>query len=411
MNTQTLKGFRDFLPRDVRKRNFVLNTLKQVFESYGFEPLETPVLEYAEVLTGKYGEEGDKLMYKFEDNGGRRVAMRYDQTVPLARVIAQYANDIPLPFKRYQIQNVYRAENTQRGRYREFLQVDADTIGSASPLADAEIIAMTITAYKLLGFNDFKVLINDREILKVQEAELGPWVKEGMGPKELAEMDLIVARAVDKLEKVGEERVISEISERTPYNKEQAREWLYVLKKKDSTPHIKAIFEQLEKAGIDKKHYQFYPILARGLDYYTNTIFEVITPKYPGSLGGGGRYDKLIGMFAEKQVSAVGFSFGFDRTIEVMEELQLFPDNLGGTMLLVTNMNSRALEIANEIRSKGINTELYIDDKELDKQLKYADKKGIPFVLLIEGDNLILKNMKTGVKKEVNLENLSHELS
>jgi histidyl-tRNA synthetase len=411
MTAQTLKGFRDFLPRDVRKRNYVLNTLKGVFDSYGFEPLETPVLEYEEVLTGKYGEEGDKLMYKFEDNGGRRVAMRYDQTVPLARVIAQYSNDIPLPFKRYQIQNVYRAENTQRGRYREFLQVDADTIGSSSPLADAEIIAMTITAYKKLGFNDFKVLINDREVLKVQQAELGPWVKEGMGPKELAEMDLIVARAVDKIDKIGEERVISEISEKTPYNKEQAREWLYVLKKKDSTPHIKAIFEELEKAHVDRKHYEFYPILARGLDYYTQTIFEVITPEYPGSLGGGGRYDKLIGMFAEKQVSAVGFAFGFDRTLEVMDILNLFPNDLGGTELLVTNTNEKALETANEIRNKGIRTELYIDDKDLDKQLKYADKKGIPFVLLFEGENLILKNMTNGIKKEVNLENLSHELS
>lgn len=410
MNNQTPKGFRDFLPNDVRKRNFVANTLREVFSSYGFDPLETPVLEYEETLNGKYGEEGDKLMYKFEDGGGRRVAMRYDQTVPLARVIAQYANDLPLPFKRYQIQNVYRAENTQRGRYREFLQIDADIIGSSSPLADAEIIAMTITAYKKLGFENFKLLINDREVLKLEQAKIGSWVQEGMGPKELAEMDLVVARAVDKLDKIGEERVITEISEKTPINKDQAREWLYVLKQKDMTPNIKKIFELLKEMGVDERYYQFYPILARGLDYYTSAIFEVITPNYPGSLGGGGRYDKLIGMFAEKQVSAVGFSFGFDRTIEVMQEMDLFPKDLGGTEILVTNTHSKSYHVANEIRNKGIHVELYIDEKEIDKQLKYADKKGIPFVILFESDQLILKDMRSGEKKPITLENLPNAI-
>lgn len=410
MNNQTPKGFRDFLPHDVRKRNFVANTLRDVFSSYGFDPLETPVLEYEEILSGKYGEEGDKLMYKFEDNGGRRVAMRYDQTVPLARVIAQYANDIPLPFKRYQIQNVYRAENTQRGRYREFLQIDADIIGSPSPMADAEIIALTITAYKKLGFENFKVLINDREVLKLEQAKIGSWVDKGLGPKELAEMDLAVARAVDKLDKIGEERVITEIAEKTPISADEAKEWLYVLKQKDMTPNIKKIFEHLKEMEVDERYYQFYPILARGLDYYTSAIFEVITPNYPGSLGGGGRYDKLIGMFAEKQVSAVGFSFGFDRTIEVMEELDIFPKDLGGTEILVTNTDKKALHIANDIRNKGIHVELFIDEKELDKQLKYADKKGIPFVIIFEGEGLVLKNMKTGDKKAITLENLPNAI-
>src|SRR3989344_9581175 len=162
MNVQTLKGFRDFLPQNARKRQFVLDTLKKVFESYGFEPLETPALEYEEILTGKYGDEGDKLMYRFEDLGKRKVTMRYDQTVPLARVIAQYANSLPFPFKRYQIQNVWRAENTQKGRYREFLQVDADIVGTYSPLADAEIIAVSAKCLENLGFKEFKILINDR---------------------------------------------------------------------------------------------------------------------------------------------------------------------------------------------------------------------------------------------------------
>src|SRR3989344_1172137 len=163
---QTLKGFRDFLPKEARKRQYVLDTLKKVFESYGFEPLETPVLEYEEVLLGKYGDEGDKLMYRFTDNGDRKVAMRYDQTVPLARVVAQYQNDLPLPFKRYQIQNVYRAENTQRGRFREFLQVDVDTVGTSSLLAGSEIIELAISAYQKLGFNNLIMLVNDRSVFK-----------------------------------------------------------------------------------------------------------------------------------------------------------------------------------------------------------------------------------------------------
>ena len=188
---KTLKGFRDFLPTEARKRTYVLNILKKVFESYGFEPLETPVLEYEEILSGKYGDEGDKLMYKFEDNGGRKVAMRYDQTVPLSRVVAQYANDLPLPFKRYQIQNVYRADNTQKGRYREFLQVDVDTVGSCSLLTDAEIIKLVIDAFQLLGFKNFKVLLNDRTVF------------EGIDKKAIA--------IIDKLEKIGAEKVQEEL--------------------------------------------------------------------------------------------------------------------------------------------------------------------------------------------------------
>src|SRR3972149_12062618 len=166
MKLQTLKGFRDFLPQEAKKRQFVLDALKKVFESYGFEPLETPTLEYAEILTGKYGDEGDKLMYRFKDKGDRDVALRYDQTVPLARVVAEYGEKLPMPFKRYQIQNVWRAENPQRGRFREFLQCDIDTVGASSPLADAEIIEVVINAVKKLGFKDFKILINDRENLK-----------------------------------------------------------------------------------------------------------------------------------------------------------------------------------------------------------------------------------------------------
>jgi histidyl-tRNA synthetase len=188
---RTLKGFRDFLPREARKRQYVISTLKKVFENYGFEPLETPVLEYEEILTGKYGDEGDQLMYRFEDNGKRRVAMRYDQTVPTARVVAQFANTLPFPFKRYQIQPVWRAENTQKGRYREFMQCDIDTIGVDSALADAEIIATALTEYKALGFKNFKILINDRKVFA-----------------NLATQTIV---SIDKLKKIGKEGVAQEL--------------------------------------------------------------------------------------------------------------------------------------------------------------------------------------------------------
>src|SRR5579872_788713 len=201
MNIQTLKGFRDFLPQEARKRQYAMDTLKKVFESYGFEPLETPMLEYDEVLSGKYGEEGEKLMYRFEDNGKRKVAMRYDQTVPLARVVAQYQNDLPAIFKRYQIQPVWRAENTQRGRYREFLQCDVDTVGTASTLADAEIIMVAANALDFLGFKDYVISINDREIFtklveqnRLTQAEMLEFVK-----------------AIDKLNKIGREGVLEEL--------------------------------------------------------------------------------------------------------------------------------------------------------------------------------------------------------
>ena len=222
MDIQTLKGFRDFLPKDVRKRNYVINHLKRVFESYGFEPLETPVLEYQEILMGKYGEEGEKLMYKFEDNGGRRVAMRYDQTVPLARVIAQYANDLPLPFKRYQVQNVYRAENTQQGRYREFLQVDIDTIGSSSPEADIEIAILVLEAYKKLGLKNILLEINDRSNFKNLE------------PKYIT--------SLDRVKKIGTESVIMELVDKG-MTQENARTLLDKLLNSPMPDNLNIIFD------------------------------------------------------------------------------------------------------------------------------------------------------------------------
>lgn len=399
MNLQTLKGFRDFLPNEARKRQYVIDSLKELFTLYGFEPLETPVLEYQEILTGKYGDEGEKLMYKFLDNGDRKVAMRYDQTVPLARVAAQYQNDIIFPFKRYQIQNVWRAENTQKGRYREFLQVDVDTIGSNSLLTDAEIIKLAIDSYMKLGFKEIKLLINDRNVF----SELG---KNNFEPSKLP----AVIRAIDKLEKIGEKNVSIELSEQI--GKESAKRVLDQIKNQKPTKLIKEIFEYLDKMGVPSNTYEFSPTLARGLDYYTGSIFEIKCDQYlAGSLGGGGRYDKLVGLFSKKDIPAVGFAFGFDRTMEAMNELNLFPKSLDKTRLLITNTSSRSPKIAAEIRNLGINSDLYIENKSLDKQLKYANKKNYQFVLIVNDDTLILKNMIEGKQENISLEKLPNVLS
>ena len=382
---QTLKGFRDFLPNEARKRQYVINTLRPVFESYGFEPLETPSLEYEEILLGKYGDEGDKLMYRFKDKGKRKVALRYDQTVPLARVVAQYQNELPMPFKRYQIQNVWRAENTQKGRFREFVQCDIDTIGLDTPLADAEIINVAIKAYEKLGFKNFKVLINDRTVF------------EGL-PN-------YAVTAIDKLKKIGRGKVLEELV-RKGQSKQQMASILSSIEGKRPTERLSQIFSYLEKFGIKKSQYEFFPTLARGLDYYTSTIIEIETKGYAGgSLGGGGRYDKLIGMFAGKDIPAVGFSFGFDRLTEAMEQNKLFPFDLQITKVLVTifskKLKQKSLDYTTALSSAGVSTELYLDENtKMEKQLKYADKKGIPYVVIIGPDetstNLVtLRNMKT----------------
>jgi histidyl-tRNA synthetase len=389
---KVLKGFRDFLPENARKRQFVIKTLQSVFELYGFEPLETPTLEYEEILTGKYGEEGEKLMYRFEDHGKRRVAMRYDQTVPLARVIAQYQNEITLPFKRYQIQPVWRADNTQRGRFREFLQCDIDTIGSQGPLSDAEILQTVEKAYEALGFKDFIILINDRKNF------------EGVDPKAIA--------IIDKLKKIGEEGVKKELQE-----KGFESTLLQEIQDKPETESLKQILSLAASNRI-----QYEPTLARGLDYYTGIIIEVEINGYTvGSVGGGGRYDRLIGMFAKNDYPAVGYAFGFDRTIEAMEELNLFPAQLIATKVLITvfspELKQKSLEIGALLRENNINTEIYLDETaKMDKQLKYADKKKIPYVVVIGPDeakqnNVVLKNMKTREQETIEVSVVKNKLS
>lgn len=392
IKAQKLAGFRDFLPEEARLRESVITTLKEVFALYGFSPLETPALEYAETLLGKYGAEADKLIYLFKDRGGREIGLRYDLTVPLARIVVS-CPDLPIPFKRYQIQPVWRTEKPQSGRYREFLQCDIDTVGTNSPLADAEIIAMTVAALKNLGFTDFKILVNDRTIF-------------GDLP-----METIIT--LDKLEKIGKDGVIAELVKKG-YSQEKGKSLLSKIQTAKTTPILKEIFSYLPKLGIEEKFYKFNPTLARGLEYYTGTIFEAQIAGYPaGSVAGGGRYDKLIGMFIDKDIPAVGISFGIDRLIEALKTTETLIETKGASSaeVLVTVFDAQtlpySLKIASELRKKEISTEIYPDPEvKLDKQLKYADKKGIEWVVIIGPDevkdkSVTIKNMQTGEQKKV----------
>ncbi|MBI4097266.1 MAG: histidine--tRNA ligase [Candidatus Levybacteria bacterium] len=429
---QTLKGFRDFLPAEAKKRQYVINTLESVFESYGFDPLETPALEYEEVLIGKYGEEGDKLMYRFADNGGRRVALRYDQTVPLARVVAQYANVLPFPFKRYQIQPVWRAENTQKGRFREFLQCDVDTVGTDSLAADAEIVAVVAKSYEALGFTDYKIIINDRKVFK--------------------DIPLKAIIIIDKLKKIGEEKVKQELKEKG-FDPEMLG-WIQSAEQPDT---IKMIVDIAEGMGVNRNKIVFEPTLARGLDYYTGMIFEVEIGGYTvGSVGGGGRYDNLIGMFARsaghstlrdgssglrlnsdpertrtgsdskssgqagRDIPAVGFAFGFDRIMDAMGEKDMLKDKGSSAKVLVTifglEFADDSMEVSSQLRAKNITTELWLDaNVKMEKQLKYANEKGIPYVIIIgpeekEKGVVTVRDMKTREQKQVPLGNLPDAL-
>jgi len=400
IQVRTLKGFRDFLPREAKKRQWLINTLVSVFESYGFEPLETPALEYAELLKGKYGEE-EKLIYEFETKGKDKVALRYDQTVPLSRVITQYQNELVFPFKRYQIQNVWRGENPQKGRYREFIQCDADIIGTTSPIADAEILKLVLDIYKTLGLS-VTIKINDSENFK--------------------NLDKKYVAAIDKLEKIGESEVLSELTGKG-MAEETARKALSDLAKKPQTEKIKKILSTLKQMGADMNCIAYEPTLARGLDYYTGIIFETVAQRSSGSLCSGGRFDKLIGLFsgndtlpAGRQVPAVGFGLGFDRTIEVLEEQNLLPENNISSKVLVTIFNNglkeKSLEVYSFLRNANVSCEIYLDENTpLEKQLKYADKKSIPYSIIVDGNNIALKDMEKREQQNLSLKEIIEIIS
>ncbi len=402
IKAQTLKGFRDFLPADAARRGYVIKKLREIFERYGFDPLETPALEYAETLMGKYGSEADQLLYLFKDNGGRDVGMRYDQTVPLSRVVAQYQATLPTPFKRYQIQPVWRAENTQKGRFREFLQCDIDTIGSASPLADAEIIDCTITSYKTLGLTGLTMLINDRTLFD----DLA-----------LTKAEIII---IDKLDKLGRDAVIAQLAAN---GRTDAKTLFETLKNSRPPKRLALVFEALKNLGYKEDvDYRFDPFLARGLEYYTSTIFELKSGEYhAGSLAGGGRYDSLIGTFTGKDTPAVGIAFGFDRILEAMDDRKLLPAMTTVTQVLITifepTLLADSLSLAAILRNKAIPTEIYMDyEAKLEKQLKYADRKGIPYVIIQGPDekarNVVKwKDMKAKKQSELSVDALIDTLT
>ena len=403
---RTLKGFRDFLPEEQISRQKMVDNIRKSYELFGFSPIETPTLEYADILTGKYGDEGDKLMYRFKDNGDRDVALRYDLTIPLARVVAQYG-DIKKPFKRYQIANVFRADNPQKGRYREFCQCDADIVGSESINADAEILALTGFVLENLGVKNIEIRVNDRKFLD-----------EYLNLEKISEdKKTFVLRIIDKLEKIGIEKVGEELEEIGVDKKIVAAigekklpigsnlEKIIALAKKIN-PKIKIVFDFS---------------LVRGLDYYTGTVFEARITDAPqfGSVAGGGRYDNLIGIFTNKKIPAVGISIGLDRLLAALQELKLVPIEKTVTKVLVANfdekLGAKYAEIVGVFRAAGINTETLYEVSDLKKNLKYADDRAIPFVAIV-GENeaksgkVTLKNMKTGDQKEVSIEEAIKEI-
>ena len=390
ISTQPLRGFRDFLPQEVQKRQWLINKIRKVFEKWGYEPLETPTLEPLEIFEGQIGEE-EKLFFKFEDAGRRKVALRYDQTVPACRVMGEYKGKISLPFKRYQIQPAFRAEKPQKGRYREFLQCDADIFGVKSPLADAEVIALSLDIYREIGFKKAKVLVNNRELLKGIPYEA------------------IVA--IDKLGKIGEKGVIEYMGS-NGITKEKAESYLSFVKNLKPDETIEMIFDYLAGCGFDKSWYQFDPTIARSFAYSTGSIWEVVIPGFKaGSVLGGERYDNLTRDISGYDLPATGFGLGFDRTLEAAEEFGLLPDIRTSTIVLVTVFSSElllaSLAIAGKLRDKGVNTDIYPDPNDkLDKQLKYADRKNIPYAIIIGPDEakegkFVVKNMATGAQEKV----------
>jgi len=383
-----LKGFRDFLPEEALKRQYAIDIIRRTFELYGFEPLETPAIEYLETFAGQIGED-EKLFYKFTDAGGRKVALRYDQTVPTCRVIAQYPDKISLPFKRYQIQTVWRSEKPQKGRYREFLQCDADIFGVDNRTADGETIALTIDIFKNLGFTKPIAIINDRDLYQ--------------------DIPYSAIVAIDKLDKIGVVGVSKELTQKG-FN----RKILDQIKNSQPNDNLKTIFDYLDNYGF-KENYRFKPTLARSFSYSTGTIWEIIDENFSsGSLAGCERFDSLVAKFSDRSVPAVGFAIGFDRTILAMDELKLFPAIATKTKVLVTVFNSQLLKtsqvITQKLRQNQINTDIYPDPQvKLAKQLKYANDNQIPYVLVIgeeeiKKNQITLKNMTSGKQKTLTLE-------
>lgn len=442
------KGTRDFLPIQVTKRNYIFSTIRSVFEKYGYLPIETPTMENLSTLTGKYGEEGDRLVFKVLNNGDfldkvdthllsernsqkiipeiSKRGLRYDLTVPFARFVVMHQNDLQFPFKRYQIQQVWRADRPQKGRYQEFYQCDVDVVGSDALMYEAELIQIYAEVFKKLNVN-VKIHINNRKIL------FGLAEVAGI-PDRFVEM----TTAIDKLDKIGKEGVIKEMIERG-ISEEQAKKVLQLLSinklgelsshfgaESDGAKGVEEIEQVFNYLNNSVDNVIFDLSLARGLNYYTGCIFEVMIDKevYPhlvmGSMGGGGRYDNLTEVFGLKGVSGVGVSFGAERIYDVMEELQLFPDNIDNNLkilFLALDIESHQLgfEIVTSLRSQGIACDLYPEPTKMKKQMTYANARQVPFVGIIgESERLqrciTLKNMITGAQRNVDVDSITEEI-
>jgi histidyl-tRNA synthetase len=429
INPRPPKGMRDFLPAEMLKREYVFGVVEEVFHLYGFEPLQTPVIELNETLYGKYGEDAENLIYSVKHGRSDKDehSMRYDLTVPLARVVAQYENEFTFPFKRYQIAPVFRGERPQKGRYREFYQCDADIVGIEDMSADAEVVGLTVNALRRLGFQQFEVKINHRQLLTA----IGQY--SGVPDDQLPDL----YRSVDKFDKIGAAGVEKELLERGIADDVVKRMMALITSQrrgvenldylagelgdmdaaKTSIAELRELADYLADAGIGEDVYAFDLTMVRGLGYYTGPIFEtVVTEPNIGSLSGGGRYDGLIGMFRKQSLPTTGISLGIERIIDVMDELNLYPENLGGTVVqvLVTVFNAEtrraAAKLASELRTAGINTELYMENKNLGKQFKHADKKGIPVVAIagpdeITAGNVTFKRLRDGEEVTIDREN------
>lgn len=447
------KGTRDFLPREVARRSYIFDTIKKVFKKYGFSPIETPSFELSQTLMGKYGEEGDRLIFRILNSGEKlkkadiealqsenlprfasslaEKALRYDLTVPFARFVVQHQNEISFPFKRYQIQPVWRADRPQHGRYQEFFQCDADVVGSKSLLYEVDFIQIFDEVLTSLQIPSFTILVNNRKILS--------GIAEVSGQQDKL-IDITVA--IDKLDKIGQEGVEKEMREKGISDKAieiikplfqltgSNCENLIQMEKFLATSEIglkgieelRFVLDQTEALGLEKATVQFDVTLARGLNYYTGAIFEVkVNDVKMGSICGGGRYDDLTGLFGMPDVSGVGISFGADRIYDVLTELNLFPtDTDKGLTLLFVNFGEKealhCMKLVKEIRQNGIDCELYPTAAKMQKQMKYANDIRVQYVALVGetemSEQLIqLKNMETGEQEEMSLEEVIFHLS
>ena len=398
---QTLKGFRDYLPQAMLARESLIETARQVYRSYGFSPIDTPALEYSEILLGKGGDESDKQLFRFEDQGNRDVAMRFDLTVPFARYAAQHLNEIGVPFKRYHIGAVWRAEKPQRGRFREFMQCDFDTIGTDSAASDIETLFVIHDLFEQLGFSKFTVRVNHRQLLNGLLETIG-----------LADNAPRVLRALDKLGKVGRDAVAAEMQEAAGASADQASRVLdfaelegdpnAILQQVEAllagnergtegVALMRELFTAAEHAGLPAERVALDVSIARGLDYYTGTIYETFLDDLPqiGSVCSGGRYDNLAGLFTNQPLPGVGASLGLDRLLAAMDELGLLTSEQTPAPVLVVQFDKSHvadyLRIGRELREAGIGTEVFPQARPLKKQLQYADRKGFR-VALIAGE-------------------------